>query len=463
MTTERASPGRGTERPRTLIVDDDPNLREGLRELLEHDGLVALEAGDGKTALDLLLHEPVDLLLLDLELPRVSGMSVLREIADRRLDIPVIIISGKGTIPTAVQTIQLGALDFIEKPLDPTRTLDTVHQALEDLSRRRARLRSLDEAARRFGMIGSAPAIQWVYEGIERAAAMQAKVLIVGESGTGKDMVARAIHKLSSRSAGPLVPVNCASIPETLIESELFGHVEGAFTGARHKQRGRLEEAAGGTLFLDEIGDMSLMTQAKVLRALEDGEIRRVGGEGTIRVDFRLVTATNKDLEREIAEGNFREDLFYRISVITIRVPALRQRREDVPHLADYFMQACCRENGVAPRPFTTTATTLLVEHDWPGNVRELRNVVERLVVLGDEGRIDAARVRDALQGKRAPAESAAATTLRDARREFEREFITASLTAHEWRIQEAAETLGINRSHLWKKIRHLGIAEPPA
>jgi len=461
MESARSSPAN--QPIRALIVDDDPHIRESLREILEHDGYVALEAGDGKTALDLLNQERIDLLLLDLELPRVSGMSVLQEIADRRLDIPVVIISGYGSVPKAVSTMKLGAYDFIEKPLDAQKTLLTARSALEQQSRRRERVRSLREAWDRYGMVGSAPAMQRVYQSIDRAAATQAKVLLVGETGTGKEIVARAIHRNSSRADQPFVAVNCAAIPETLIESELFGHVEGAFTGAHRPHRGKFEQADGGTLFLDEIGDMSLMTQAKVLRALESGEIHRVGGEKLVNVDVRLVAATNKDLGREVDEGNFREDLFYRLSVITIHTPPLRERRNDIPELVRHFLGLYSEENGMGSRELTSAAMSLLVERDWPGNVRELGNAVERLVVLGESPLIDAREVRAALRTNVFEDEELSFASLREAREQFEREFITASLVAHEWKIQETANALEINRSHLWKKMKQLGISASEA
>jgi two-component system nitrogen regulation response regulator NtrX len=276
-------------------------------------------------------------------------------------------------------------------------------------------------------------------------------------------LVATAIHRLSSRAALPFVAVNCAAVPETLIESELFGHIEGAFTGARRSRRGSFEQAMGGTLFLDEIGDMSLMTQAKVLRALETGEIRRIGAEGISHVDFRLIAATNRDLLKDVDEGNFRKDLYYRLSVLTVRVPPLRQRREDIPALVGHFVRLHAARNGVSARPVTRAAVLLLSEYDWPGNVRELSNVVERLIVLSEGPAIDAREVRSALQSRGDTVDDAHAASLRTARDRFEREFLVSSLAAHGWRIQETAEAIGINRSHLWKKMKTLRIELPDA
>ena len=462
MRTDRSAPASPeapvTYSDRILVVDDDPFVRESLREILEHHGYEVLEAGDGKTALDILDQEPLELLLLDLQLPRVSGMEVLRQVADRQLDIRVVIISGEGSIPTAVRTMKLGAYDFIEKPLDAQKTLLTIQAAIEELSRRRSRVRSEEEVRSRYGMCGTSQAMQSVYETIDRAAATRAKVLVLGESGTGKEMVARAIHRLGPRSKERFVAINCAAIPEDLIESELFGHVEGAFTGARASHKGRFEQADTGTLFLDEVGDMSLMTQAKVLRAIEESQVQRVGGEHPIDVDVRIIAASNRALAADVQEGNFREDLYYRLSVIKLTIPPLHQRREDIRELAEYFLDLCSRENDVGAPPLTPAATTVLVEHDWPGNVRELRNVIERLVVFDDGGKIGPNDVRAAIETDESPDSPDRPTDLREARSRFEREFITASLLAHDWRIQDTAESLGINRSHLWKKMRQLNI-----
>jgi two-component system nitrogen regulation response regulator NtrX len=334
-----------------------------------------------------------------------------------------------------------------------------VRGALAEVARRRARKRTLDEAAERYGMWGVSASMQRVYERVDRAAPTSVKVLVTGESGVGKEMVARAIHRLSQRAAGPFVAVNCAAIPEHLIESELFGHVEGAFTGATGDRRGSFAQAHGGTLFLDEIGDMSLMTQAKILRALEHGEVRPVGGEQTIRLDIRLIAASNRALDREVQEGNFREDLFFRIGVITVRVPALRERPDDIEPLVAHFVALCRAEHRVGPADVSPAALRVLTEYDWPGNVRELRNVVERMVLLPDGTTVTARDAREAIAGvPHGLASDPSPTGLRAAREAFERDFISASLTAHEWRIRETAEALGINRSHLWKKMRQLGI-----
>ncbi|GIW91612.1 MAG: sigma-54-dependent Fis family transcriptional regulator [Pirellulaceae bacterium] len=441
-----------------LIVDDDPFIRQSLAEILRFAGHTTLEAADGKAALDLLGRHPVDLILLDLELPRIGGLDVLRRVQAERPHIPVVIISGKGTIRIAVEATKLGAYDFLEKPPDARRTLLTIRNALEKRRLERERDRLLDEARARYRMVGTSPAMQTVYRLIDRAAGTQAKVLVIGESGTGKEMVARAIHHNSPRRAGPFVALNCAAIPEELIESQLFGHEKGAFTGANRAHPGKFEQAHGGTLFLDEIGDMSLMTQAKVLRVLETGEVDRLGSTRPVPVDVRLIAATHKNLEAEIAEGNFREDLYYRLNIITITLPPLRERTEDIPALATHFLAHFAEENGLPVKTLTTGALTLLLSHDWPGNVRQLRNVIERLVVLTDGPEIDAQAVRLALR-RPDPVHDAGLTNLREAREAFEREHIRRMLLAYDGRINETAEALGIDRSHLWKKMKRYGLS----
>jgi two-component system nitrogen regulation response regulator NtrX len=445
------------DRSVVLIVDDDAHVRESLREILDYAGHSTDEAGDGKAALDLLTHRDVDLMLLDLDLPRVTGIEVLRKTAEEHPELPVVIISGKGTIRSAVEATKLGAYDFLEKPLEAERTLLTVRNALEKGHLKRERDRLLDEARKRYQMVGSSPAMQGIYRLIDKAAASQSKLLIVGENGSGKEMIARAIHHNSSRAGGPFVAVNCAAIPETLIESELFGHERGAFTGAQATRHGKFERADGGTLLLDEVGDMSLMTQAKTLRVLAEGAIERLGSEKTIHVNVRVVAATNKDLKAEMEAGNFREDLFYRLNVITFQVPPLRERREDIPDLIDFFLTQYCEENGLPLKELDRGAAKLLVEHDWPGNVRQLRNVIERLVVLSDDVAIGVADVAVALETSRFHPHPAY-KTLREAREQFECEFIQKTLIAHQWKMQETAAALGIERTHLWKKMKRYGV-----
>lgn len=446
-----------------LVVDDVPHVREDLCSVLEHAGHETVEAGDGRTALREINRGQIDAVLLDLQIPRRSGMEVLRQVADEQPELPVVIVSGKGTIRTAVEATKLGAYDFLEKPVDAQRTLVTVRNALERSRLQRQRDRLLDEAKKRYRMVGSSSPMQRVYGRIDKAAQTTSKVLIVGENGSGKELVARAIHHNSARAGEPFVTVNCAAIPESLIESELFGHEKGAFTGAKGQRVGTFEQADEGTLFLDEIGDMSLAAQAKTLRALEEGEIRRVGSEAPIEVDVRIIAATNKNLSAEIDEGRFREDLYWRLNVVSIEVPPLRQRRKDIPVLVDHFMERFAEENGLPPREVRPAAMAELMSRDWPGNIRQLKNAVERLVVLNEQSEITARVVREVLGGARDSGVqsndgSQSEEGLRAARARFERAYIEQVLRRHDGAIQETADALGIDRSHLWKKMKRYDI-----
>jgi DNA-binding NtrC family response regulator len=443
-----------------LVVDDDRHIRAGMRDILEHGGYAVLEASDGKTALHQIEQEPVDIVLLDLQLPRIGGMEVLHQVAADHPALPVVIISGKGTIQSAVEATKLGAYDFLEKPVDAQRALVTVRNALEKSRLQRQRDRLLDEARDRYRMVGSSAPMQRIYTLIDKAAATNSKVLITGENGTGKELVARAIHHNSDRAGEPFVTVNCAAIPESLIESELFGHEGGAFTGAEGPRKGTFEQADGGTLFLDEIGDMSLAAQAKTLRALQDGVIHRIGSEQTRAVDVRVIAATNKDLSAEIESGDFREDLYWRLNVVAIHVPPLRARRDDIPDLARHFLDLFSAENGFPPRELSSGALVALMNRDWPGNIRELRNLVERLVVLTDGATIDAPTIRQMTEGRPVlpGSEAAQDTDLRAARERFERMFIAQALRDNDGVITQTAEALGIDRSYLWKKMKQYDI-----
>jgi two-component system nitrogen regulation response regulator NtrX len=371
-------------------------------------------------------------------------------------------ISGHGTIETAVKATRLGAYDFIEKPLSIEKTLLTLTRALEHgrLERENATLRA--ELQTRSEIIGDSPVMQALREQIAMAAPTNGRVLIRGENGSGKELVARAVHAQSVRRDGPFVEVNCAAIPEELIESELFGHEKGAFTGALARRRGRFELAHGGTLFLDEVGDMSLKTQAKVLRALEEQAFERVGGKDTVRVDVRVIAASNRDLASLIKDGSFREDLYYRLAVIPIDVPPLRERKEDIPTLVDHFVAQCCAENGKRRKTISGEALAYFLTYDWPGNVRELRNMTERLVIMSPRDVIGVddlpapLRTRDAT-----PAAQVRERSLREAREQFEKAYILAELRAHEWNMTRTAERLGIERSHLYRKIKAYRITPP--
>jgi two-component system nitrogen regulation response regulator NtrX len=446
-----------------LIVDDEQAIQTSLRGVLEDEGYRVSTVGTGADALRVLSDETPDLVFLDIWMPGRDGLDTLGEIKRLRPEPEVIMISGHATIETAVKATRLGAYDFIEKPLSLEKVLLTAGHALEHarLARENETLRArLD---RRFEITGDSQVTRALREQIALAAPTMGRVLIHGENGSGKELVARAIHALSARAERPLVEVNCAAIPEELIESELFGHEKGAFTGALARRRGRFELADGGTLFLDEVGDMSLKTQAKVLRALEEQSFERVGGKETIKVDVRVIAASNHDLSALIAESRFREDLYYRLNVIPIEVPPLRARRDDIPLLVDHFLTLFCAENGKRLKRLSAEALAYFVGYDWPGNVRELRNMVERLVILGPGDVITPddlpAPLRPRAEGS--AASEARAGTLREARDNFERAYILAELRAHDWNMTRTAERLGIERSHLYRKVRSYRIAPP--
>jgi two-component system nitrogen regulation response regulator NtrX len=371
--------------PKALIIDDERAIRSAIREILEYEKIEVDEAEDGLQGVVKVKGAKYDVILCDIKMPKMDGTEVLDRIILLAPDTPVVMISGHGTIETAVDALKRGAYDYIPKPLDLNRLLVSVRNAFDraNLVTEAKVLRKKVATSRGAEMIGRSTGIELVREMIEKVAPTDARVLVTGPNGSGKELVARAIHAKSNRSDGPLVEVNCAAIPSELIESELFGHEKGAFTSAIKQKNGNFETATGGTLFLDEIGDMSLSAQAKVLRALQEGKITRVGGEKEIKVDVRVIAATNKDLRKEIAAGNFREDLYHRLSVILIHVPPLNARKDDIPLLTDHFLRAIAEEQGSAPKSLEADALQLLQDYDWTGNIRELRNVVERLIILG--------------------------------------------------------------------------------
>ena len=365
-----------------LVIDDERAIRNTLKEILEMESHEVETAENGRIALDKAKQQQFDLIFSDIKMPEMDGMELLTALREAEIDSPVVMISGHGTIETAVECIKKGAFDFIIKPIDLNRLLITTKNALEKKTLQRSAKVLTKKVSAKYQMIGKSPAIEHVRELINKVAPTDARVLITGENGTGKEVVARLIHAQSNRSAAALVEVNCAAIPSELIESELFGHVKGSFTGAIKDKAGKFEQADGGTLFLDEVGDMSLSAQAKVLRALQENEVTRVGGDKAIKVNVRVLAATNKDLKKEIEAGNFREDLFHRLSVIPIHVPALRDRKEDIPLLVEHFCALICSEQCIAPKTFDQSAMEALQKRDWTGNIRELRNVVERLIIL---------------------------------------------------------------------------------
>lgn len=370
---------------RILIIEDEAAIRRVLVKILseENEAYSVQEAEDGLAGIELIKKEDFDLILCDIKMPKMDGVEVLEAVKKIKPEIPVVMISGHGDLDTAVNTMRLGAFDYISKPPDLNRLLNTVRIALDrkELVVENSRLKK--KVSQNYEMIGSSAAISQIKDMIEKVAPTEARVLITGPNGTGKELVAHWLHEQSERAKGPLVEVNCAAIPSELIESELFGHVKGAFTSAAKDRAGKFEAANGGTIFLDEVGDMSLSAQAKVLRALQENRVQRVGSDRDIKVDVRVIAATNKDLKREIEEGRFREDLYHRLAVILIKVPALSERREDIPLLVDYFTQKISEEHGNSKKKFSDKAIQLLQEYDWTGNIRELRNVVERLIILG--------------------------------------------------------------------------------
>ena len=446
-----------------LVVDDEKNIRRTLKLVCEAEGFDVLDAGSAEEGLEILARRQVDVLLLDIGLPGMDGLTALKSIIEDDPDLPVVMISGHASIKDAVKATRLGAFDLLEKPLDRDRVLVTIRNCI----RRRSDANELSDlrvrAGRRAsGLIGAAPVLDTLRDQIARVAPTKGRVLITGESGSGKELIARAIHDQSDRSRRPFVMVNCAAIPEDLIESTLFGHEKGAFTSAVGRRRGHFELADTGTLFLDEIGDMSGSAQAKVLRVLQTGELTRVGGERPITVDVRVLAATNKDLEEAVRQGKFREDLFFRLNVVPIQSPPLRARKTDIPRLVDYFLEQVCAENGFRSKTVHPDVLKRLAAYDWPGNVRELRNIVERLAILSDDA-IELSDIPADFGGTRAlfldgAAELFSGGTLRDFRESAERQFVEARLRAHDWNISRAADTLGLERTNLHKKIKALGI-----
>ena len=374
-----------------LIIDDEKSIRNTLKEILEYEKFEVEEAENGEDGLKKIDSKKYDLILCDIKMPKMDGLEVLTKIQEKNSDIPVVMISGHGTIETAVQAIKVGAFDFIAKPLDLNRLLVTVRNALEkgELINETKQLKKKVYKSKLTEIIGESEEIHLVKQMIDKVAPTDARVLITGENGTGKELVARSLHQNSNRKSDAFVEVNCAAIPSELIESELFGHEKGAFTSAHKQKQGKFEQAQGGTLFLDEIGDMSPSAQAKVLRALQENKITRVGGEKEIKVDVRVLAATNKNLTEEIKKGNFREDLYHRLNVILIHVPSLKERADDIPLLANYFLDQLCEEHGMPKKEFTESALEELKKFEWTGNIRELRNIVERLIILGGK-KIDA-------------------------------------------------------------------------
>ncbi len=445
--------------PQILVVDDDRSLCEILINMLDYAGYKTEAVHDGKSAIEKIEALDPDVVLIDLRLPDMNGLDLLKQLMEGEHNLQAVMISGMGTIHTAVEATKIGAFDFLEKPLDTDRVLLTIKNALDRRRLQREMSKLLESMREQYQMVGTSPEMMKIHELIRKAAETHSKVLIQGENGTGKELVARAIHNTSKRAGHPFVAVNCAAIPETLIESELFGHKRGSFTGAIADKPGRFQVADGGTIFLDEIGDMSVMTQAKVLRTLEDSTVEMVGGSEPIPVDVRVIAATNKDLQIEMDEGRFREDLFFRLNVLNVHVPPLRERVQDIPLLVDHFIHQFCNEHGIRLKKVSKRAMSRLISYQWPGNVRELRNFVEKMVVLLESTEIEPAEVVALFEShSRAKSVMPLDMKLKEAREAFERDFIRNAILASNNNITKAAEMLDIPRTYLHKKIKNLGV-----
>jgi two-component system nitrogen regulation response regulator NtrX len=445
-----------------LVVDDEPGVRSSVSGVLRDEGFDVDTADTGEECLEKANGAAYDVIVLDIWLPGLDGLTTLQRLRERQIDSQVVIISGHGNIESAVRAIKMGAYDFIEKPLSLEKTVLVVRNALRqrDLEAENKVLRAKVDSQQQHTMVGESQAMSHLREHVALAAPTNGRVLILGESGTGKELVARTIHHTSRRKSGPFVEVNCAAIPEELIESELFGHVRGAFTGAVADKSGRFEQANGGTIFLDEIADMSLKTQAKVLRVLQEQVMERVGGTQRIKVDVRVLAATNKDLTAEIRAGRFREDLYFRLNVIPLFVPALRDRQSDIPMLAEHFIALFAAEAGKRPKRLAPEAAARLQQYSWPGNVRELQNVIARLLIFVVGDTITAQDLgflgRDGVP--EVPVEPGPVAPLSEARDQFEKDYILRTLAAQQGNMSRTAEVLGVERSNLYKKLRAFGI-----
>jgi len=461
-------------RPRILVVDDESAIRDSLKMTLEYDGYEVIQAATGDEGVKLIEREAPDLVFLDIKMPGMDGLEVLQKVRHLVDTTPIVVISGHADISTAVEATRLGAFDFIEKPLERERVLVTVRNAVDTRRLKTENKTYRRDAEKKYQIVGDSPALAAVRSAIQKAAPTSATVLIWGESGVGKELVARAIHRESLRRDGPFVQVNCAAIPDELIESELFGHEKGSFTGATDRQIGKFEQADKGTIFLDEIGDMSLKTQAKVLRVLQEQELERLGSNRVIKVDVRVIAATNKNLEEEIDRNTFREDLFYRLNVVPIHVPALRERRDDIPALVRHFADLFARENNFRRKTFSAPAMERLKQQHWRGNIRELRNFVERLMIMSGVDAIDA---KDIPEGGAIRPEAAAAAagevsvsateqswmqapTLQEFKSGSERAYLVTKLRENGWNISKTAEVIDTPRSNLYKKLEQYRISQ---
>jgi two-component system, NtrC family, nitrogen regulation response regulator NtrX len=434
-----------------FIVDDEEGIRESLSGIFEDEGYTVLTAGTAEEALDMLKEQTPDLMFLDVWLPGIDGIQALTKIRESNPELPIVMISGHGNIELAVNATRIGAYDFLEKPLSLERVLLVASRALERRTLELENRALKQDLTAQWRLIGNSPKMKQLSEQIDMAAKSNGRVLILGESGAGKELVAHILHGSSTRASKPFIEMNCAAIPQELIESELFGHEKGSFTGAFERKKGKFELADEGTLFLDEVGDMSLSTQAKVLRVIETQEFQRVGGSKNIKVDVRIISATNKELAEEVKKGTFREDLFYRLNVIPIPLPPLRERKEDIPVLVDYFLGYFAAEYGQKAKKISPDGLKMLEIYDWPGNIRELRNVIERLVIMIPS---DTITPRNIILGEAARSDYFTFNTLKEARESFEKDFIIKKLEENSWNISKTAEILDIERSNLHRKIK---------
>jgi len=442
---------------RILIIDDEEGIRESLSGVLHDEGYEVEAVDSGEKGLEAIAAHRPDLVFLDIWLPGIDGLETLKRIKAADKGLTVVMISGHGNIETAVNATQSGAYDFLEKPLSLDRVLLVAGRALERKSLERENRELRETLQRKWTLVGESPAIREIRSQVDMAAKSNSRVLITGESGTGKEIVAHLLHAMSPRASKPFVELNCAAIPQELIESELFGHEKGSFTGAFDKKMGKFELASSGTLFLDEIGDMSFNTQAKLLRVLEGQTFQRVGGSKDISVDVRVIAATNKDIEKMIKENKFRDDLFFRLNVIPVKLPPLRERKEDIPVLAEHFLALLAEEYGQPRKSIAKEAMEKLVLHDWPGNIRELKNLVERLVIMTPAETIS----NVGLESGAAQNDYFLIDGLKHAKDAFEKDYITTKLKEYDWNISKTAESIGVERSNLHRKIKALGIATP--
>lgn len=441
-----------------LVVDDENSIIDALSSILEDEGYNVITASSGEKGLKMFSKHNPDIILLDIWMPDMDGIETLKQIRAMDKDVSIIMISGHSNIDTAVKAIKLGAYDFLEKPLSLDKVIILIQRALEKQNLEKENIALKNSILKQWEIIGESPKIIELEEKISKAAASQGRVIIYGESGSGKELVARALHNNGNRKDKNFIEVNCAAIPQELIESELFGHEKGSFTGAFEAKKGKFELADEGTLFLDEIGDMTLTTQAKVLRIIETQEFQKVGGSKNIKVDIRIIAATNKDLEEEIQKAQFREDLYFRLNVIPIYVPPLRERKDDIPLLIEHFLQNLAHQYRQKKKIISKSTLHSLMEYDWPGNVRELMNTIERLVIMSSDETID---TKELLPARAAKSDYLSLNTLREAREQFEKGFIIKKLQENGWNVSKTADKLKIERSNLHRKIKALGIETP--